>query len=47
MKNLVRFGCALVVCAIFSSCGIPMAAVRTLKNAPQTVTNATNELLAE
>lgn len=45
MKNLLRLGAVLIVSAICSSCGAPMAAIRTLKNTPQSVTNAYTTLL--
>lgn len=39
MKKLLQIGLLLSLSVVFSSCGLPLAALRTVKNSPQTVDN--------
>lgn len=45
MKNLAKFGLLLIVSGTFSSCGIPMAAVRTAQNTVRTAVSTTSSVL--
>ncbi|MFD2256980.1 hypothetical protein ACFSSA_09850 [Luteolibacter algae] len=40
MKNLVKIGLVLLVSGAFSSCGIPMATVRSVQAAAKTAASA-------
>lgn len=44
MKNLKMLGALVLLCGTLGSCGVPMAAVRTVMNTPQTAVNALNEV---
>ncbi len=45
MKNLLKLGVLLTISGLFSSCGLPMAAVRTAQNTARSlITTASNPL---
>jgi len=45
MKNLLKLGVLLAISGLFSSCGIPMSAVRTAQNTMKSlVSTASNPL---
>ncbi len=39
MKNLMRLGVLAAMCGMLGSCGIPMAAVRTVQNSATALSN--------
>gem|GEM_PF-2294949 len=45
MKNLVKLGVVLIVSGMFSSCGVPMSAVRTVQNTARTAVSTAGAAL--
>lgn len=45
MKNLLKLGVLLTVSGLFSSCGIPMSAVRTAQNSVKSLVSAASNPL--
>jgi hypothetical protein len=46
MKNLKMLAALVLLCGTVVSCGIPMATLRTVKNAGVTAANAVNTVTA-
>jgi len=45
MKNLLRLGVLLAISGLFSSCGIPMSAVRIAQNTAKTLVSTASSPL--
>ncbi|MDP4624781.1 MAG: hypothetical protein NWT08_06555 [Akkermansiaceae bacterium] len=44
MKTLLKVGALVVIAGMLGSCGVPMAALRSIGNLPNTAGNALNEV---
>lgn len=44
MKTLLKVGALVVIAGMLGSCGIPMAAIRSVGALPNTASNALNEV---